>query len=142
MWKASGHIKDYEPMMSSDSRSNRLNFINTPEELRNYVVYPMSKDAVKYIEAINLNQTDQPAKNFSSQILAEEMEGYNLIASIIPEDIFTTVKAIQTSFNEPIQLQSKNTAESYGLRNGQNNIFDSFIESFESAFGIYTLLEY
>ena len=142
MWKASGHIKDYEPMMSFDSRSNRLNFINTPEELRNYVVYPMSKDAVKYIEAINLNQTDQPAKNFSSQILAEEMEGYNLIASIIPEDIFTTVEAIQTSFNEPIQLQSKNTAESYGLRNGQNNIFDSFIESFESAFGIYTLLEY
>ena len=70
------------------------------------------------------------------------MEGYNLIASIIPEDIFTTVEAIQTSFNEPIQLQSKNTAESYGLRNGQNNIFDSFIESFESAFGIYTLLEY
>ena len=118
MWKASGHIKDYEPMMSSDSRSNRLNFINTPEELRNYVVYPMSKDAVKYIEAINLNQTDHPAKNFSSQILAEEMEGYNLIASIIPEDIFTTVEAIQTSFNEPIQLQSKNTAESYGLRNG------------------------
>jgi|LakMenEpi03Oct11_1017367.scaffolds.fasta_scaffold40017_1 hypothetical protein len=66
MWKTSGHLKDYEPMTSSDSRSNRQNFINTPEDLRHYVVYPMSKDAVKYIEAMNLNQTDEPAKNFSS----------------------------------------------------------------------------
>lgn len=70
------------------------------------------------------------------------MEGYNLIASIVAEDIFTTVEAIQTSFNEPIQLQSKNTAESYGLQNSQNNVFDTFVEGFESAFGLYTLLEY
>jgi hypothetical protein len=36
---------------------------------------------------------------FSSQILAEEMEGYNLVASMIPDDIFTTIDAVNQSFS-------------------------------------------
>lgn len=43
------------------------------------------------------------------------MEGYNLVASMIPEDIFNTLEAINTSFTEPILVQTKNPAESYGL---------------------------
>ena len=104
MWKATGNSIS-EPYKSVKS-GNRTSFINTPENEKHFVIYPMSKDAVKFMEQVNLtdrsNQTD--LRKFSSQILAEEMEGYNLVASMIPDDILTTVEAINASFYEPIQV--------------------------------------
>ena len=70
------------------------------------------------------------------------MEGYNLVASMIPDDIFTTIEALSTSFKEPIFVQTKKNAESYGLHIGNKNFLDQFVENFESLFGLYTLLEY
>jgi hypothetical protein len=32
------------------------------------------------------------------------MEGYNLVASMIPDDIFTTIDAVNQSFSQPIYV--------------------------------------
>ena len=68
----------------------------------------MSRNAIVLKMA---NFTDGGLANFSSQILAEEMEGFNLVASMIPEDIFTTIEAINTSFAAPRYVQTKHPAE-------------------------------
>ena len=70
------------------------------------------------------------------------MEGYNLVASMIPEDIFNTLEALNTSFTEPILVQTKNPAESYGLEQNNGNIFGRLFDNMDSAFGLYTLFEY
>jgi len=46
-----------------------------------------------------MRKDDYDWPKFSSQILAEEMEGYNLVASMIPDDIFTTIEAVNQSFS-------------------------------------------
>lgn len=76
------------------------------EDEKHFAIYPMSKNAVKKIEAIDSNKTEMlnEPKKFASQILAEEMEGYNLVASMMNEDILTTVEAIITSLKEPIYV--------------------------------------
>ena len=54
MWRSSGHVKDYENSSIRDPLpGNRVSFINLPEEEKNYAIYPMSKNAVKYIENLN-----------------------------------------------------------------------------------------
>jgi len=90
----------------------------------------------------NSSLADSNFKKFESQILAEEMEGYNLVASMNPEDIFNTIEAINTSFVEPILVQTKNPAESYGLEHSKGNFFSRFFNNIDSAFGLYTLVEY
>lgn len=85
------------------------------------------------------NMTDGGLPRFSSQILAEEMEGYNLVASMIPDDIFTTIQAINSSFAAPIYVQTKHPADNQGHEGG---VLETFLERFEAVFGFYTMLEY
>lgn len=103
----------------------------------------MSKNAVQSIETLSSNSTLPTPRRFSSQILAEEMEGYNLVASMIPEDIFTTVEAINASMTETIQVQTKHRPSSYGLQPIEyRHFFRRVIDMVDSIFGLYTLLEY
>ena len=99
-----------------------------PEDEKYYAVYPLSKNANQYIEAFASNKTLNDPLKFSTQILAWEMEGYNLVASMIPDDILTTVEAISTSFKEPIYVQTKKPASTYANQLVKQNKLEYFLE--------------
>lgn len=63
------------------------------------------------------------------------------MASIIPEDIFITIDALNTSFTETIQVQTKSTPETYGLEFGNKNFFSRFFDRLDTVFGLFSLFE-
>lgn len=72
------------------------------------------------------------------------MDGFNLIASIIPEDILTTVEAINSSMSEPVMVQTKQSASVYDWQFEQKSVdfFMRFFDKLDAAFGLYSVLAY
>ena len=113
-----------------------------PEDDRLYSLYPLSHSGAYKKGMSDKERRDMPLK-YNSQILAEELEGYNLVASEITEDIFATVKAINASLYDEIYVQTRSEPhfppEYYG---SAENYLDLFVNTMDSFFGFYTIAEH
>jgi hypothetical protein len=80
-WSLSTKSYDHTAMNTSQHVFNRSVLVNMPEQEKHWTLYPNSKYSDEIYTKLIRNQTID-VERFSSQILAEEMDGFNTVASM------------------------------------------------------------
>jgi hypothetical protein len=80
-WSLSTKSYDHTAMNTSQHVFNRSVLFNMPEQEKHWTLYPNSKYSDEIYTKLIRNQTID-VERFSSQILAEEMDGFNTVASM------------------------------------------------------------
>ena len=83
-------------------------------------------------------------KKWKSQIIAEEMEGFNLVASSNKDDIMETVAAINASLSSDIYVQTRSPhiLKPRLISVGDPTALDYIMQAVESVISSYTTVEH
>ena len=78
-----------QPVFGAENRTQTMQ--DFPEDEKTYKVYPKGS-----------KEDDEDLLKFSSVILNEEIEGFNVIGSLYTDDILRTLMALNQTKNEPV----------------------------------------
>lgn len=82
-------------------------------------------------------------KKHVSEILAQEMEGFNLVASVNKEDIFDTVIAVNASLTSDVYIQTSSPSSLKPVYSGSmESYLDILVNTVDSFFGLYSVVEH